>query len=360
MTEEEAKQLLIKFAEGLCTPEEEALIQSWYNNTAGSLPSFSVTADYEKYKRQTLRQIKRRRIPVSIYLRYAAAVVVIAGMAYFILRTPDSEEVQIAADIQPGSNQAILTLGNGQKISLKDAKNVVLPGIRVSNDTALGTVTYNSSAETDPALINTITTPGGGQYQLVLPDGTKVFLNATSSLTFPSRFALNKREVNLTGEAYFEVTKDSKKPFLVTSKGQQLKVLGTHFNISAYPDEPLRTTLAEGKVEISLTANPQKTILTPGDQSIVSLNEIHVAQVNPDDVIAWKDGLFAFNQLPLKDVFQQLGRWYNVSFELNSKINSHTFDGEIPRTYTLSQVLSLIELSTNLKFKVDGRKVSIQ
>jgi ferric-dicitrate binding protein FerR (iron transport regulator) len=271
---------------------------------------------------------------VSIYLRYAAAVVVIAGMAYFILRTPAQKEIQIAADIQPGTNQAVLTLGNGQKISLKDAKNVILPGIQVSNDTASGTVTYNSNAETDPALINTISTPGGGQYQLVLPDGTKVFLNATSSLSFPSRFALNKREVNLVGEAYFEVTKDTKKPFLVSSKGQLLTVL--------------------------VTANPQKTILTPGDQSIVSLNEIHVEQVNPDDVIAWKEGLFAFNQSALKDVFKQLGRWYNVTFEFNSKINNHTFDGEIPRTYTLSQVLALIELSTNLKFKVEGRKVSIQ
>jgi ferric-dicitrate binding protein FerR (iron transport regulator) len=289
-------------------------------------------------------------------------VVVVAGMAYgssFIFNKP----VQIAAEIQPGTNKAILTLGNGQKISLNDTKNgniATLRGVQVSNDTASSIVTYQSNPNTDPTLINTITTPAGGQYQLILPDGSKVFLNATSSLTFPSRFAFNKREVNLTGEAYFEVTKDSQKPFLVTSKGQQLKVLGTHFNISAYPNEPLKTTLAEGKVEISLTANPQKTVLQPGDQSIVNLNDIHVQQVNPDDVIAWKDGLFAFNQLPLKDVFQQLGRWYNVTFESNSKLDNHTFDGEIPRTYTLSQVLTMIELSTNLKFKVEGQKISVQ
>jgi len=360
MTEEEAKLLLIKYEEGLCTPEEEALIHDWYIKTGQSLPGFSVTPDYEKYKRQTLRKIRGRRGNVTLYLRYAAVVAVIAGMAYFMFSPPAHEETQIAADIQPGSNQAVLTLGNGQKISLNSTKNVTLPGIQVLNDTASGIVTYNSSANIDPALINMISTPSGGQYQLILPDGSKVFLNAASSLTFPSRFALNKREVHLTGEAYFEVTKDTKKPFLVTTKGQQLTVLGTHFNISAYPNEPLKTTLAEGKVEISLTANPQKTILLPGDQSIVSLNEVHVEKVNPDDVIAWKDGLFAFNQLPLKDVFLQLGRWYNVAFESNSKLDNHTFDGEIPRTYTLSQVLSLIELSTNLKFKVEGRKISIQ
>jgi transmembrane sensor len=359
MNDDEAKLLLLKFAEGDCTPEEKALIESWYNDTCQSLPSFAVTPDYEKFKRQALRHIRRRRPNVNLYLRYAAAVVVIAGLAYgssFIFNPAH----QVVQEIQPGSNQAILTLSNGRKISLNNVTAATLPGGKISNDTSSGIVTYQSNANTDPTLVNTITTPSGGQYQLILPDGTKVFLNATSILTFPSRFAADKREVSLTGEAYFEVSTDPQKPFLVNSKGQQLTVLGTHFNISAYPDELLKTTLAEGKVEISLTATPQKATLQPGDQSIVNPTSILVQKVNPDDVIAWKDGLFAFNQLPLKDVFQQLSRWYNVEIEVNSKLDNHSFDGEIPRTYTLSQVLTLIELSTNLKFTVEGRKITIR
>jgi ferric-dicitrate binding protein FerR (iron transport regulator) len=183
-----------------------------------------------------------------------------------------------------------------------------------------------------------------------------VYLNAASSLKYPTRFTGNEREVTLTGEGYFEIAKNAKQPFIVVTTNQSIRVLGTHFNVSCYPGDPIKTTLAEGKIEISRPANSQKTTLKPGDQSIVSPEGIEVHQVNPDDVIAWKDGKFVFIRTPLKEMLRQISRWYDIDVDY-SQIPDQNFDGEISRKLSLQEVLKSVEAGTDLHFQIEGRRI---
>jgi ferric-dicitrate binding protein FerR (iron transport regulator) len=271
----------------------------------------------------------------------------------------------LVQDIAPGSNKAILTLSTGQQIILDSTKAgdiVQIPGIIIKK-TKEGKLTYtiskNSSGTVTPNQVNTVATPKGGQYEIVLEDGTKVWLNAASKITFPASFnGLKEREVELSGEAYFEVTKNPRKPFFVRSTEQLVTVTGTHFNVSCYPDEKTQTTLAEGSVVVSLSRTGQTKTLTPGKQSTITKDEISIKDVDPADIIAWKDGFFVFIRTPLKQVLAQIGRWYNCEIDYNSLPKKY-FDGEISKRNTLSDVLQTLELSTKIKFKVEGRKIMV-
>ena len=373
MNEQEIKNLLDRFEKGDCTPAESALVENWYNQLAQQAKAeitFSELEEKDQEIRSQLFAVPEKRL-YPIYLRYAAAVVVIAGLAWgsygiFTTRNEANTVFQTAQEIQPGSNSAILTLSNGKRISLGTHNGSVDtdPDVQISNNSSNGIVTYKLNNSKTPHVnhiesdqLNTITTPRGGQYQLILSDGTLVYLNADSKLQYSVRF--DERVVTLVGEGYFEVAKDAQRPFIVVSQGQKVIVIGTHFNVSCYPEEPIRTTLAEGKIEISQPANSQKATLKPGDQSIVSSNGIKVHQVNPEDAIGWKNGLFVFNRTPLKEVMKQIGRWYDVEVNFNDLPNE-PFEGEILRNNTLSQVLKVIERTNDIKFQVEGRRVSIR
>jgi ferric-dicitrate binding protein FerR (iron transport regulator) len=226
-----------------------------------------------------------------------------------------------------------------------------------------GLLIYNALASYKSGkkvLYNTLSTPRGGQYQVVLPDGSKVWLNAESSLHFPTAFTGNQREVTLTGEAYFEVAKYMEKPFRVKVDGMSINVLGTHFNVNAYSDEnTIKTSLLEGSVKI-IKGNLSE-LLKPGYQAVLNKKQdkIRITDADMDGVMAWKNGLFQFDGADINNIMHEIGRWYNVEIVYSGKVPTRTFEGKISRDAELSEVLRILELS-KVKFSVVGRKIIVQ
>lgn len=328
----------------------------------------------------------------------AAAVMLLLGTgAYWWLkrspRTPEAVLVQeksgdqLKNDVMPGGNKAVLTLANGATIILDNAANGTLAqqgNARVVklND---GQLSYDQSAQNagnpltthhSPLTYNTLTTPRGGQYQLVLPDGSKVWLNAASSIRYPTVFAGNERRVEITGEAYFEITKNAAMPFRVifplyqgapggASREGAIEVLGTHFNINAYDDEEaIKTTLLEGKVKItkdaaSVILNPNQQASIPySSQSSQSSRSIPVKTVDVEEVMAWKNGAFQFAGAGIQAVMRQISRWYDVEVEYKGNISLH-FAGTMSRNVNISQVIEMLERAGGIKIIVNGKKITV-
>jgi transmembrane sensor len=274
-----------------------------------------------------------------------------------------------AVPIQPGANKAVLTLANGQQIILNNAQNGTIGqqgNIRVvkldSGQLAYATPTAESPADrlAKGPLYNTITTPRGGQYQVTLVDGTKVWLNAESSLRFPTAFTGKDREVELTGEAYFEVKADKDKPFLVQAGQTETRVLGTNFNIMAYSDEgAVKTTLLEGAVSMGLGTH--SALLQPGQQGQYDdgKNIIATRAVNTRAVVAWKDGYYFFDRTPVKSVMRQIARWYDVTIVYKGAAPEDEIVGKLPRTADVREVLHIMEL-IGIHFKIEGKTIIVQ
>jgi ferric-dicitrate binding protein FerR (iron transport regulator) len=264
-------------------------------------------------------------------------------------------------DVAPGGNKATLTLADGSMIVLDDAKNGTLTQQGASKVIKLdGKVLYDLASEkTKKVVYNTIATPKGGQYQLELPDGSLVWLNASSSIHFPTSFTEKDRRVEITGEAYFEVAKDASKPFIVAVNNSEVQVLGTHFNVNAYNDEEeVRTTLLEGSVKFVDGNNT--SLLQPGQQSQLAKNGIVkvVSNVDVDEVMAWKNGLFSFENAGIETIMRQLSRWYDVEIEYKGKTDD-IFVAEISRNIKLSDALKALELTGRVKFEIDGKKIVV-
>lgn len=268
----------------------------------------------------------------------------------------------IEQDRLPGGDRAVLTLSDGRTILLDSASNGMLAhqgatDVIKKDD---GQLVYNSAdGQSNEIAYNTLQTPRGGQYKITLPDGTKVWLNAASSLKYPVVFVGNERKVEITGEAYFEVAKDAAKPFKVQLNNMEVEVLGTHFNINGYTDEDaVKTTLLEGKVKV-LASNTAK-YLAPGQQAqLKSSGNIDVTNdVNLEETVAWKDGNFQFESSDIKTVMRQLARWYDVEVSYKGTINKH-FVGSISRDVKLSQVLSMLQQTGEVKFKIEGKNLIV-
>src|SRR5690606_29853914 len=268
-----------------------------------------------------------------------------------------------AINIAPGSNKAALTLADGSTILLDDAAE---GKISEQGNTFVyktnGTLSYNAqnvnSNLNAKQSFNTLTTPRGGQYKIVLPDSTVVWLNAESSIRFPTKFSAHERNVSLTGEAYFEVATNKSAPFKVNLESMEVEVLGTHFNVMAYSDEKsVNTTLIEGSVKIH--KNQQQKLLRPGQQARVS-NTIKVSNVDVNEAIAWKNGLFQFKEANIETILRQIGRWYDVKIEYQGEISDEKYRAEISRKANLSQVLKILEIS-GLKFSLkEGRTITVK
>ncbi|RBL88827.1 FecR family protein [Chitinophaga flava] len=310
-----------------------------------------------------------RVVPLFWRWTAAACVLLLAGTIYLWQRPSLAPVPQVVVsttpDVAPGGNKAMLTLGDGSQITLDSAGNGVLAQQGNSKITKLanGQLVYDASGNSrGKILYNTMSTPLGGQYKLVLPDGTTVWLNAGSSVTYPTAFAGAERKVSVTGEAYFEVTKNPDMPFRVTANNTTVEVLGTHFNINAYKDETsINTTLLEGAVR--LHAHNRQLLLKPGQQARVSVlnTDVHVADnVDLSSIVAWKEGYFSFNDADLPTVMRQLARWYNVEVTYEGEIPDRVFSGEIGRSLSLSQVLKGLS-RTRIKYRIeDGRRIIIQ
>lgn len=304
----------------------------------------------------------------NYWRKFAAAAVILmtlsAGAFYYLSRPSLSGD--LVNDIAPGGNKAILTLANGEKIVLTDAKNGDLAaqsGVVVSK-LADGKIVYTvKSGNAENVKPNTIETPKGGQYQVVLPDGTKVLLNAASVLTFPTSFAaVKERRVQLKGEAYFEVAKvmmkDVRMPFIVVTNKEEIKVLGTHFNINSYADEPLsRTTLVEGSVMVDAFGASRK--LTPGNQAVVGNGALTVTEANTEEVLAWKNGYFMFESEDITSVMRKISRWYDVDVVFEGAVPKDKFGGTVSRFSNVSKVLTKLELTNKVHFRIEERRIIV-
>jgi transmembrane sensor len=312
----------------------------------------------------------RSRLAVRL-IAAAAVLVLIFGSYFLIIRKPTQPsesaiaQTAIKTDIAPGSNKAILTLSSGSKIILDSARNGLLTIQSGSSiiKTDSGKLAYSSSVSSTTASVsyNTLTTPRGGQHQLELSDGTKVWLNSASSITFPTAFNGNDRNVNITGEAYFEVAKDKSKPFHVKVNDMEVQVLGTHFNINSYSDEAsINTTLLEGSVKI--TRNKQSGILKPGQQAQIfsDIADIKITNdANLEEVMAWKNGEMVLRHGNVKKLFQDISRWYDVDIEYEGAIPDGKFSGSVDRNVPLSSVLHVLT-AYGIETKLEGKKIIVQ
>lgn len=300
------------------------------------------------------------------WFRYAAAVLLIiaasqGGQLWKLFKNKPVAQSEAVHDIMPGGDKAILTLDDGSAIVLDSMgnKQIARQGGTTVVKTEGGKLTYNAASNSNEVFYNKISIPRGGQFQITLPDGTKVWLNALSSLRFPTVFNGNNRTVELTGEAYFEVQQHVAKPFIVKVAGMQIDVLGTSFNIMAYPDEKqIQTTLIAGAVKVS--AQGQVKFLQPGQQSQLEkdgrLNVLPTTDI--ESVIAWKNGYFKFNQADLQTVMRQLSRWYDVDVNFDGPIPDFRFVGELKRKASLSTNLKILGYS-QVNFKMEGNTITV-
>ena len=299
-------------------------------------------------------------------------LVISIGLYFYTHRSPGlvfvkQEQSPKPQIISPGGDKAVLTLSDGSRIILDHAKNGVLAnqeGVRIQK-TSDGKLLYTfANSEDSPHLhttgeiYNKIETPAGGKYQINLPDGSKVWLNASSSLRFPAIFVGNTREVELTGEAFFDVAKNKNKPFKVITKDQVVEVLGTQFNINSYSDEDaIKTTLIEGSVKVIY--KDQIVLLSPGQQFRPNNLSLKIVHADTDEVIAWKNGYFLFKNEDIQSVMRKLSRWYDVEVNYSGEMPKVGFGGNISRSKDISEVLDVLQLTNAVHFKVEGRRITV-
>lgn len=311
---------------------------------------------------------EEKSFSIRRWLPYAAAILLLAGGAGLWWFKPASGPApRVAAareqDISPGGTGAILTLADGSTVKLDSLENGEITSqggskVMIKN----GYLTYQKNGASTPVVAGTarnmISTPRGKQFQLLLPDGTKVWLNAGSSLSYPVAFSNKERSVDMTGEAYFEVAPDPQLPFKVKiGLDAAIEVLGTHFNVNAYADEPqINTTLQEGSIRISAASGSK--ILQPGYQASMKNGEIQVKQVDVGEAMAWKNGLFIFADTDIETVMRQLSRWYDIDVVLEGPVKYRQLTGEVYRSYTLQQALSVLQ-ATDLHFSIHGRQLTV-
>lgn len=309
---------------------------------------------------------KLHRLPV--YRRWgwvaAAVVLLLATSTYFLLQperplTSPNAGTQLAYDVAAGYNKAILTLSDGSVVPLDSAGDQIIHQGAVAVRQAGGQLVYDAQGSNDAVVYNKLETPRGGQFNIRLPDGTEVWLNAASSLRYPTRFTGKERTVEVNGEAYFEVAKNAAMPFRVKAgNGTSIEVLGTSFNVNVYEEEPgARTTLLEGAVRIN--AGTKSVVLKPGEQAVANTEIKVTGNADLNKTIAWKNGLFNFEGANLREVMHQLERWYDIDVEYKRDIPDLHFFGEITRNVKLSTVLETLE-AYGVHFKLEeGRRLIV-
>jgi len=399
-------EVIERYLSGNCTPDEIREVYQWFrsfDNTPESLVGLRddekeivkeklfaqitseinynsniVKLDITSVNRQqskegiddTQKDSKRKTYRLWPKIIAAASVILIISFSlYFILPAryqiiPEVAKVKLH-DIPPGGNNAVLTLANGSKIILNNAKKGLITqqgNVKVSKTTD-GQLVYKANSD-DAALgnakFNTINTPKGGQYQVILPDGTKVWLNALSYLKFPANFSGRTRQVEISGEAYFEVARNPAKPFIVKSSRAEITVLGTHFNVNDYPDEAFsKTTLLEGSVKIK--GKQAVGTLKPGDQALLNeSDEMNIAaDVNIKEAVAWKNGIFEFTRADITSIMRQAARWYDINIIYTGQPNHVLYRGRISRNVNLSEMLTMIKYM-GVNYTLDGKNLIIK
>jgi len=363
---------------GTITPAEQAALDDWLqddthrqiyrgickgqsmNDTLSKFEEFDVNEGYQRFQASIG---KKNRIRYRMWMATAAAVMVFLAVSVtiYVVTRNEGQPIKLASthrtDIAPGGNRATLTLADGRTITLDEARDGIVIGsgaITYRDGNPLAEVAGNGENRGVMTFLE-LSTPKGGTYQVMLSDGTQVWLNAGSTLKYPPHFSGTERTVELTGEAYFSVVKDTKKPFKVVSAGQEIQVLGTEFNVSAYPDDPeIKTTLVEGKVRLSLAGelsgaaieNNKYVELVPGEQGIISGESLTKTNVDTEPYTAWKAGYFYFKKTPVEEILRQAARWYDVEVVYQGGVPYETFSGDIKRDVSLRGLLDILQHST--------------
>jgi transmembrane sensor len=395
MDKKEIAQLLLKYADGTCSKVEKALLEDWYMQFRPEDKNDLQESQIERYLASIRKELpladlttaaKIRPWPRIISVAAAIALIVFGVWFFSASRHPElvSGSPNYANDIAPGKNTATLTLANGKTIELSDAKTGIVVGsdLRYSDGTEVtrfspsgGDGEARGGSDNSKNRLITATTPRGGTYQVILPDGSKVWLNAASSIIFPSTFSkLRTRKVELIGEAYFEVFKNKKQPFVVISKKMELTVLGTHFNVNAYEDEnSTKATLLEGSVRVSRFSpsggdgrrpegeDNENRILKPNQQAYITNNSgITVKEVDVSSIVDWKNGEFAFSSETLEGLMRKVQRWYDVEviYE-DSNLAQIKFSGTISRFENVSKLLNVLQTTRKVQFRIEGKKIIV-
>jgi len=377
MTFKEIKKLHERCQSGTATPDEQLLFEQYKDQfNLADITWTKDMGDHEEIKNKLREDIDKRIEqrgqvhPRMYYWPAAASILLFIGLAiWFALSNkktikPAMRLSYAPATIKPGSNKAILVLANSNSIAL-DSSN--LGTVASQSNTAiiknqkhvLQYKTDTSIASNGRPQFNMLITPRGGQYELQLADGTRVWLNAESSLRFPVNFTGKERVVELSGEAYFEVAKNKNMPFKVVTDSKTVQVLGTHFNVSAYPNETYRTTLLEGSVKLNV-ANGGSALLRPGEQGIFdNQHSFNVMAADTAEAVAWKNGIFLFRNESITNIMKQVSRWYDLDVTYRASVSHVKLGGSVSRYANISNLLNTIELTGSVHFKLEGRRIIV-
>lgn len=376
MNESELKDLLRRFREGSCTEEEKELLEQWFDHT-------SVRSEW-KWEDEQARDHTRRQMldhiqthirgterkpvrPLWGYLSMAASVALLlmAGAWWFLRSGNGADRVADyrQAAVKPGTQQAMLTLSDGSLVMVDGAARGVLSkdGDMKVLKTNQGNLEYRKDTEGQASAgRNTLVVPRGGTFKVTLPDGTIAWINSATRMAYPAGNTGAERLVELSGEAYFEVSPDKKRPFRVVSGGTEITVTGTHFNVNAYEDEKnVTTTLAEGQVVVRREG--EQALLKPGQQALSNASgKLTVREADVEGSLAWKDGYFVFEDMELRSVMKMISRWYDVEVVYEGDIPPRRFGGTFSKSKDLGGLLSYLGQLSNIQFKQDGKKIMVK
>lgn len=370
------EEIIIKrLSEEHLSEEESAFFDKWYQNSSNreyyndllKIRSGIIASQVKERidKRKAWNQVRpaRKISLIRTLLKFAAIMILPLSLGVFLLIRENKQEKVVYAEVpvQPGKKQAVLTLSSGQQVMLADTVvRVNEKGMVISNlpDKELVYKIMNDTMKTE-TIYNTVTVPRGGEYKLVLADGTIVWLNSDSHIRYPVTFSGNTRQVELEGEAYFEVAKDVEKPFIVRMNEYNVRVTGTQFNVRNYSNESLATTLVEGGVQIERKGKVDR--LRPGQQAVLENNEIRIRVVNVEEQVAWRHGAFGFTQCRLENIMEELARWYDVDvFYMNQQVKDYHFSAWFKRSSSINEVINILEKTKKISLDLKGRILTVK
>jgi len=372
MGNEKAEELIRKYLAGTATPEEEALLESWYIMAAQNQPEMQGEPDYPRIEAEILEPLRAEQpnrpktapvVRIWPRIAAAAAVLLIVGLGSIFYYRRGPSNIPPASQREGLTALAILTLSDGRQVSLEDIPvgGTIADGdLRIAKPDSM-TVSYSRRPAAGKGVYNTLATAKGGQYRVVLPDGSQVWLNSLATLRYPVVFSGSGRIVQVTGEAYFEIARDPAAPFRVNAPGMDVQVLGTSFDIMAYTDETtVRTTLVDGSVAVS--RGDRKSVLQPGEQALGStsgIDSISVVRANMEEVLAWRRGEYRFKKTPIQPIMRQLARWYDVTIVYSGPVSKASFSGVMTRKGNFTQMLDALEISGDVHFVIKDKNITV-